>query len=459
MNDRIETDKPIIEPVYSQNEPNEPIDIGWVTVRFDFQGVTCNKEANATMAFLPGHSLKFTVPFEDSSRVWKAWSQGDFEVRLTLIERGVTFDCQWATVDGNMVFSPMNSAVTVTQPCSTISTATFHLFNFPEFRGSDNYVLQTGEPPLQGFKTCGRAILKADGWIVTIAATNRTDDLEKQLRAKGGYVITHIGQIVREDGAEFTSEELDDVLTCLCYFLSLTLGRWVGTELPIGFDCSGNRVFERWGMGRTTQGPWKSFCSWFHEQHGDLLSQVFPGFMLIWKSDLWHTPLAHALYWYIGACRGGAGIGVDTGLILAQTALELLAWTYCVQDQRIEQAKKFKPGGLSAANKFKLLAKSMGIPIDIPPGLSALHGTPEKKWDDGMEAIASIRNSLVHPDNQLAVSNDSYWQAYMLSLWFINLAFLRLCNHNGLYANILPTTSGLATVDRVPWAKSDSDKV
>lgn len=459
MNDRIETDKPIIDPIYSQNEPNQSIDLGQVAVRFDLQDTTYSKEANATMVFVPGHKLKFAVPFDDSKAVWKAWSKGDFGVRLTLVDRDVAFDCMWATADGNMVLSPMNSAVTVTQPYSAISTATFHLFNFPDFRGPESYVLRTGEPPLQGFKTCGRAILKADGWIITIAATDRTDDLEKKLKAQGGYAITHVGQIVREDGATFTSQRLDELLTCLTYFLSLTLGCWAGVDLPVGFDCNGNRVFERWGIGRTAQGPWKSHCSWFDPHHGDLLSQVFPGFALVWKSDLWHTPLAHAIYWYIGACKGRAGIGVDTGLILAQTALELLAWTYCVQDHKMVPPKKFKPGGLSAANKFKTLAKALNVPLDIPPGLSALHGSQGNRWNDGMEAIANIRNSLVHPDNQLTVSGDYYSEAYMFSLWFINLVFLHLCNHNGLYANILPTTSKLATVDQVPWAKSDFGNV
>lgn len=113
MNDRIETDKPIIDPIYSQSEPNQPIDLGQVAVRFDLQDTTYSKEAYATMAFLPNHKLKFTVPFDGSMEVWEAWSKRDFRVRLTLVERDVAFDCLWATADGNMVFSPMDSAVTV----------------------------------------------------------------------------------------------------------------------------------------------------------------------------------------------------------------------------------------------------------------------------------------------------------------------------------------------------------
>jgi hypothetical protein len=454
MNDRITTDKLLIDPIYSQNEPNQSIDLGQVSIRFNFQDTTYEKAASVAMTFRPKHRLGFTVPFEDMFP-WTAFSKNDFNVSLTLADNGITFESNWETADGKMVLSPNQSAVTVTQPHTNISTAKFHLFNFPKFYGLERYVLTTGEPPLQGAKTCGLVTLKADGWIITIAATDRTDDLEKQLKNTGGYVMTHMGQIAREDGTTFTSDQLDDILNCLFYFLSLALGCWAGVDLPIGFDCDGNRVFERWGMGRTSQGPWNSFCSWFNPHHSELLSQVFPGFLLLWKSDLWHTPLVHALYWYIGACKGGTGIGIDTGLILAQTALELLAWTYCVKDRNMVSPKAFKHrNGLIASDKMRLLASSMNIPIEIPSSLSALHGRPGKKWEDALEAIVDIRNSLIHPDNQLTISDGSYFEAYMLSLWFINLVFLRLCNHKGRYLSILPTTSsGLATFDQVPWVK------
>jgi hypothetical protein len=44
------------------------------------------------------------------------------------------------------------------------------------------------------------------------------------------------------------------------------------------------------------------------------------------------------------------GIGIDAGLILAQPVLELLAWTYCVQDRKMVSPEAFHRRGLSAAN-------------------------------------------------------------------------------------------------------------
>ncbi len=432
MSDRIEIDKPLIDPIYSQDEPNEPIDLGQMAVQFEHGGKVYQKTADVKMKFLPKDNLLFDIPLEDDDP-WLGmklmWSSGG-NVKLTLPERSITIDALYKPTgeEGKIVFSSAHSAITVTQPSKAISTATFHLFNFPDFRSPDldNYILRTGKPPLQGGKTYGRVVLKADGWIITIAATDRAKALEEKLNAQGGYVITYMGQIVREDGKTFTSEQLDELLTCLQYFLSFSLGCWAGAELPIGFDSSGNRVFERWGIGRTAAGHWKSYCSWFDRQHGELLSQVFPGFMSIWKRELWRKPLAHVLYWYLGAYKGGAGSGVDTGLILAQTALELLAWTHCVQDRKIVSPKKFKPGGLSAAKKFRLLTSSLGIPEEIPHTLSALHGRPGKKWDDGMDAITKIRNSLVHPNSKLEVLEGWYYEAWKLSLWYIAFYYRKI---------------------------------
>ena len=131
-----------------------------------------------------------------------------------------------------------------------------------------------------------------------------------------------MGQIAREDGSTFSSEQLDDLLICLHYFFSFAMGRWAGLALPIGFDADGNKVYEQWGMRVTAQGSWQA-CFWFDlGHHGEIrVSKYFLASFLCGKTP-WHDPLASAIYWYLGACDRGVGIGVDTGLVLAQTALD-----------------------------------------------------------------------------------------------------------------------------------------
>jgi hypothetical protein len=142
-------------------------------------------------------------------------------------------------------------------------------------------------------------------------------------------------------------------------------------------------------------------------------------------------------------------------LILAQTALELLAWTHCVQDRKMVSPAAFSRRGLSAADKLRLLASSLSVPKEISSSLSALHGKRGKKWDDGMDAITSIRNSLVHPNIQSESSDHPYYEACELSLWYIDMILLRLCGHNGNYANRLTKPRWTGAVELVPWGTKE----
>ena len=460
MGNRIVLSSSLIEPIYWQSGPSEPMSLGQVAVQLDYKGTTYEDVAHFVMRFVPSHRLEVVCLFEDKPPMFglELFVDDDGNLKLTLKDRGISFDVFCASVGGDQggtVFLPKTSGVVVTCPSNSISNVTFHLFNFPDFMGREDHILTTNDPPRQGWqKRCGRVVLQADGWNVILAATDRTGRLTKALKAQGGYALTHVGRIAREDGSTFSSDQLDELLKCLHYFLSFALGRWAGVALPVGFDTEGTKVFEEWGLRITADGSWHGTSSWFDSHHGKLLSQVFPGFVTLWTNKLWQKPLTAALYWYLGACDRRVGIGVDTGLILAQTALELLAWTYCVLDRKMISAAAFQPRRLSAADKLRLLASSLNIPLEIPPHLSALHGRRGKKWMDGMEAITDIRNSLIHPGDQQTLLDSSYFEAWKLSLWYIDLVLLRLCGHNGKYANrLFQRWSG--QVESVPWAQNE----
>ena len=460
MRDRNGIDRTLVTPIYAQDEPNQAINLGQVAIQFEHEGTSYRKTASAAMKFLPKRDLIFVVPLRGDDSSAGLINVGT-KLKLTLPERGVTEDFFCTALGekhGGLVFSPTRSGITVTQPSSAISTAVFHLFNFPDFWAPERHGQAAAEPATQFERKCRRTVLMGDGWLVTIAALDGIYELDRELDSQGGYVITHIGTIARENGTTFTSERLDDLLTCLHHFLSFTLGCWAGLALPVGFDSDGSRVFEQWGMRNSAGGHWDSFCSWFGRLNGELLSQVFPGFLSLWNNILWREPLARAVYWYVGACTGGFQIGVDTGIILAQTALELLSWTYCVQDRKVVSSEAFKRrNGLNASDRLRLLASTLNIPKEIPDALSGLHARPGRKWDDSMEAITGTRNAVVHPDNQPAVSGDSYFDAYRLSVWLLTLVLLRLCGHNGMYANLLAQHRCSGTVERVPWIASGAD--
>jgi hypothetical protein len=299
---------------------------------------------------------------------------------------------------------------------------------------------------------CGFVTLNAGGWVIRICATASTWDDARALRERGGWLITHVGDVVREDNAPYTSEVLVDLLHCLHQYLSFALGRWTGLALPVGFDANGNRVFEQWGMPFAASGRWNPSTSWFDDQHGDALVEVFPGFWRLWNTPLWKRPLSESIYWYLGASDRRVGIGVDTGLIIAQTALELLAWNYCVRDRAMISEKAFKPHGLSAADKFRILASALDIPLTLPSELKALHAKRGQKWSDAMDALTSVRNALVHPSDKRDVPDGGYFEAWKLSLWLLDLVMLRLCGYSGRYANRLHHGRFVGQVETVPWA-------
>jgi hypothetical protein len=464
-----------IEPIYPQATPNEAIQLGTIAVQFSHKDKTYNETAIVTMRFLPDDRLLFVVPAKEQPERAKGQAMTPEEMKavvcsvihldekwdrkLVLPDHGVTLDALWLGSGGDrgaISFTPRTSVVTVMPKSESISRATFHLFNFPDFFGPDDYVLTEGGPPRQGWRRCGRAVLMADGWTITIAATDKTDDLCKALDAQGGYVVTHMGEIRREDGSTFPSDQLDGLMHCLHAFLSFVLGRWAGIAFPVGFDKDGKKIFEQWGLPSTAPGDWQCSASWFDSHHGELLTQTFRGFSALWKNSLWHTPLWKAIYWYLLANNSNA----DSGLVLAQTALELLAWTYCVEDRKMVSANAFGERGLSAADKLRILASTLDIPLGLPAHLEALNAPlpGSGKWRDAMEAITGIRNVLVHPHAKIKPHDGSYYEAGKLSLWYLDLVLLQLCGHGGKYGNRLSSPRWAGTVESVPWAKNEPEK-
>ena len=204
-------------------------------------------------------------------------------------------------------------------------------------------------------------------------------------------------------------------------------------------------------MPIAARGAWDGSWSWFDPHHGQLLSEVFPKFCHLRRDPIWQPVLQAALYWYLAANERATGIGVDAGIILAQTALERLAWTYCVVHRKMVSKAAFSQKGLSAADKLRVLASSLEIPTEIPGEMTALNARRGSKWSDAPDAMVSIRNAIVHPSETALPPDRSYYEAWLLFTWFLDLTFLRLCGHDGSYSNRI-TKKWIGQVEQVPWA-------
>ena len=323
-----------------------------------------------------------------------------------------------------------------------ITSLVFHLFNYRYIFGTRRSSEQDG--------TASYAIhhvdLKAHGWKVELKSLPATSDIFKTLDEEGGYGLTHVGCLQKEDGASFNGKTAQEMLNALKHFLSFSKGMWCNPCLAVGFDENENMVWESWS---SPKGGWYKPCSWFDPQHCEQLANLFPGFMARWQDEDWREALHEVIYWYLSSNISGRGI--DNGIILSQAAIERLSFEYAVRQKRLVEAEGFK--GLRASDKFRLLFSSLGIPIDIPASMPEFQALAKQfNWIDAPHAITEIRNSLVHPEHKRRGQfGKAFLPAWNLGQWYLELALLRICEYSGTYSNRLIGEKWVGTVEPVPW--------
>jgi hypothetical protein len=336
-------------------------------------------------------------------------------------------------------YEPING---VGDESTQMSLLIFHLFNFIDFHGTRRSIEQS--------RTTSHAIehvdLMCDEWNVELKSLLSTQENIKALKEEGGYRITHIGGIKKADHTLFSGKDAHECLIALNFFLSFAKGRWCEPICAVGFDESGNRVWESWS---SPSEPWHAPLSWFDPHNASQLATLFPGFMKRWGNYDWRKTLHEVIYWYLNANFSSRGI--DAGIILTQAAIERLSYEYAVKDRRLLSVKGFKD--LWASDKFRLLFSPLGIPPEIPKGTTEIKKLAKKyNWLDAPDALTEIRNSLVHPEHKKRSQLDSvYYEAWNLGLWYLEMGILSICGYSGTYGNRLKQRWA-GQVEDVPWA-------
>jgi hypothetical protein len=162
-----------------------------------------------------------------------------------------------------------------------------HLVNFPNFIGSP---IEVGERSW----VSGRALLSARGWRFTIDACPSIGHLVESLNSTGGYAITHVGVLEREDGEAFRPSEANDQLDSLGSFLSFAAGAWAVPQLHVGIAPDGREVFRQYGVRQV--GSWGGRFRWFNHDDVASLERAFAGFDRLWAKDVWREPLKKLVY-------------------------------------------------------------------------------------------------------------------------------------------------------------------
>lgn len=341
-------------------------------------------------------------------------------------------------------FSVMTTPVVVHASSCEMRRGLFHLFNWPCIRLSCDGV---GIFP-------SRLEVGDDEWAIEVFPVEQFRKMNDDLAKQGGYALTHFGEIRRTDERGFDSAALSRLSTALHHIFSFTMGRWAGPQLLSAFDQGNNVCYRQIGTGWLHPDVRNAASSWFNAQRGEAISELFPGFMRALRSPTWATALAKVIDWYVSANQiGSGGVRVDNALLFSQAALEVLAWTHCVLDRRMVSRKAFGRGGLSAADKIRLLLSSLGIPKEIPSGLPALATRHRngKAASDLPDVLTAIRNGLVHPDGEQPVNDGGYYEAWRASQWLIELCVLNICGYRGNYQSRVSEDRALIW-SKVPWA-------
>jgi hypothetical protein len=319
----------------------------------------------------------------------------------------------------------------------------FHLFNFTEFIGNRTSNEQNGTTNYE----IQHIDLNYHKWKVELKSLPSTRNNIKILKEKGGHQLTHVGGIERADGGLFSGKEAKECLVALNYFLTFAKGGWCNPVCAVGYDVSANRVWELWSSPRES---WRESSVWFDSHNSEQLRNLFPLFMSQWENEFWCEALREIIYWYQHSNNDHRGI--DTGIILTQTAIERLSYEYSVKDKRLLSLKGFKE--LRASDKFRVLFSSLGIPLEIPEETPEMGKFAEKSnWLDAPHALTEIRNSLVHPEHKNRGQLESvYYDAWRLGLWYLEIGILAICGYSGTYANRL-NRRWIGKVGDVPWIK------
>lgn len=428
-----------LEPIYKTSRANASVRLYEGALELRSEGnVSIHAEGSIDYAWVPDAKIRYEVKPTAMHSLAAVLHPGSQELVLPSGEAAQCLSLQISDCIRGILNRPL-----VRGSGSRAVEVFFHLVNCAHVIGPG---VQFGG---NGGAMAGRLSFVTDGWTIIVDPVRELSDLDADLRSTGGFAITHVGRLMRDDGSEFDLSSADEILHCLLYMLSFAHGRWVAPILSVARDASGATVREDWQNRILSHHQWH--MSWFCDMASGTLEELFPKFWDRWRQPLWKDTIRRVVWWYV-ASNEKAG-GLDGAVVLVQVALELLAWVIHVEDGHVLSAKGFE--ALSAADKLRLLVHWIGVTLQIPselPSLARFAQERKPKIEFGPWAFTEIRNALVHPKNRMILSGaeNPLLDTWCLGMWYLELALLRASDFRGKYTNRLRATYA-GEVETVPW--------
>ena len=381
-----------IQPLYSTPKPNAEIILydDLLEVQTD-RGIS-SRPGQLIYVWQPRAALRVAakldfnvalMPWDEFKASFRLPNVGQF-TEITVEVAGT----ESATHEPSFGYLQGSSAGVIRAATAAMNRIVFHVPNFTSFAGS--MVWNECEGALEG--NHGRATIQHPDWRILLDTTQGFNYFrERDMQRGSGNGITHVGQITRPDNSDFTTAEAIKVLQQLSLWLSFTRGNWTAPILSCGFTSDGSRVWEDWRSQRIE--PPLPVSVGADPNRVECFELSFAGFCQRCSAPGWSEPTALAINWYVECCRETSGL--EAAIILSQNGLELLGWSYLVDDKRCCSAKTFD--GFDGPKKIRKLILQCGIPMEIPSQLRSLRSFADEEGMVRWSGVPSLHSKRSHP--------------------------------------------------------------
>jgi hypothetical protein len=326
-----------------------------------------------------------------------------------------------------------------------------HWFDLPNFH--DPIALPT--PEAGKHWRLGRWETEVGGWKLTVDVRPDHDRIWKDLHKAHVYVMTHVMEIRRADGATFTAAEAEPLLTALHVGMSFALGQWAAPMLPVGEDSTGKVVWEDWrpchcDPARKTSPGW-----WHDRQHTSLTD--FLGRVITAFADPNRQP-ALRLQMMLGIAAMNDRGFVEQRVMMGAAGLEHIMWQTLVLEGGMNESQYLHQ---HAHELLRPVLTNAQISTDIDAGLlpvaarfAAEEQARQGKVLDGPDVVTQIRNRLVHPRGaqELAYRLEGLVaEVWLLTRHYLVLLILHSLGYQGSYRDLRKTRGWAGEVGKVPW--------
>ena len=297
-----------------------------------------------------------------------------------------------------------------------------HWFNLPDFHGP---LVLTRTTEAGEHWWMGRWQLEVGGWKLTLDVRPDHSQVWRDLHEAHVYVMTHVMELCRADGAAFTAAEAEPMLAALHVGVSFALGRWAAPMLPVGVDSTGKVVWEDWHPGHCDPARRISPGWWHHHQQASLTD--FLGPVITAFADPDRLPALRLQLMFGIAAINDRGF-VEQRVMMGAAGLEHLMWQTLVLEGGMSE-RQYR--GQDAHEKLRRLLTDARITTDIDAGLlpvtarfAAEQQQHQGKVLDGPDVVTQIRNRLAHPRG----AQDRLYQleGLMAEVWCLTRHYLVL---------------------------------